>query len=1364
MFDRCGACDRRPRSWSPPPSSGDCEPYVDRAGDSSRCRDDLVRYGDLAGTDREDWQLNEIRDPYPPIQRPSNPARSTAFSLLNVIQPTPMPLCSDLRLATGHWSRTFSPATLCVTILHKLMATNERVSRYLADLAAKYRDDQYIPRLFRTAEEWDKWANQDWRSHRFGSEPDLEAILEQRRLVILGEPGSGKSTIASAAVRVGLARGWVPVLVSLRGYRGNLKTLIAETIPADVLADVVADQTTQVLFVLDGFDEVADEYIDHLLKDLAELEGEPNARMLLTSRQAFFVNRRHRFSTSIATYYLLEFSEDDINVFVDRRSPKRREFMEAANAAHLTRELSNPLVLDALVSLFEAKGVLGRTRSDAIEHVIDKTLASRPTSNPKRERQALRMLALTMEIAARNELLEAEAVRVLATAFRMPDDQAKQLLDELTQSILIRTSNGYTFQMRSFGEYLAASELADVRERDRLLEPLFLDRTREPHDSWRNAVSYLVEMNRGARSYFTWKHPDWLVTSSAGIFGEDERTELVLRLMDQLKERREYLTHHPLVRAFDLARFVTPAVSDHLRGALDSTDDVEVANAILLLGAARVVEVSERALELGLDPGRSLHIRHSALNALDWIGRPEMIPRLLDIADLDEATTVSRIDTAGALMDIAHTCVVLEYLAKTETTMSAAYYRFRELSTAEEFEAVLDALLRLDPGLSTSRLNIYLEPTWPAMVRAWHSRLIPKVVSLLLIAGDDDEHEFADKMAEALLKLNDRGAAIGHELVIELVRRKQEPKGFPRVVPQLVSVADAEWLCAQPNCDEIVSYFRAFGSSEVRQFLFSKLPARTSDERIGEELRKWETQRAAEERRMSALLQTLHQSHEPLQLLKALFQLQSDKWPDLSDDQRQVLRSAVEERLAGLGLSNRIVWQTDNSWQSPRELHGLLKVLEHYALRLADDRILVQALRAREVSVVARYHERFGLAAPAIADVEAMLAGTNLSTGALESVLEFVAKSGIHTAAMLSALQALLVGNRSDQLKLTVVAGLAQTSGGVAVLAANHNVLPDAVKRAAENHLLDAQHPPTIYRRLAQLESDPGLLASGNVERHFGHPLEWLGRITLPLAWNSLKRLRRTALQNSFEWPLRIITNTMAKIDQIRLSQVILEQVDVAPASWQPHQRTQAIQHERDGKIAAAQATPFERILERIRAFSTMERFKLWVEGPKDISAGEVLIKRVAGDAVDVVVQSIGGWAQVLSADWSPAPMSNGCSDVLVLLDGDRARDWTKSGNPIHPDTEMKEVIRKFRQFDIEYHILERYALENYFSQSAYEQVIGSGTAQYFPLDPSKSVESQIPGYQKRLNGDLATATDLSELAGTDLGRLLEGVRRRIAE
>lgn len=237
----------------------------------------------------------------------------------------------------------------------------------------------------------------------------------------------------------------------------------------------------------------------------------------------------------------------------------------------------------------------------------------------------------------------------------------------------------------------------------------------------------------------------------------------------------------------------------------------------------------------------------------------------------------------------------------------------------------------------------------------------------------------------------------------------------------------------------------------------------------------------------------------------------------------------------------------------------------------------------------------------------------------------------------------------------------------------------------------------------------------------------------------------------------------MAAIDSLALPAVILEQIPSTPAGWQPIQRIRALEYERDGKIRAAQLTPSERVLERLQAFSSMNRFKLWVEGPNDLPPADSLTRKLPGVAGNLVVQQIGGWGTVLSANWSPRGLGDGCSDFMMLFDGDRARDWTQSGHPVRPTREIQLVIEKLERYNIEYHILERYAIENYFPQSAFEHVMGQPLGAYFSLDPSRSVESQLPGYRKEMNGQLADATTLADLNGTDLGPLLERIRERVA-
>jgi predicted NACHT family NTPase len=173
------------------------------------------------------------------------------------------------------------------------MPMTDRLREYLRQLVTEHRDDLYIPRVFRRAEDWDKWAGHDWRGHRFGNEPGLLALLEQRRVIVLGEPGCGKSTLASAAVRSAIDKAWVPVLLKLREYKGDLSTQIRNTLPDAVREDVLSDPSTPLLFVPDGFDEVPSELVSRLLEDLTRLERQrPDARLILTSRQAFFINQQ----------------------------------------------------------------------------------------------------------------------------------------------------------------------------------------------------------------------------------------------------------------------------------------------------------------------------------------------------------------------------------------------------------------------------------------------------------------------------------------------------------------------------------------------------------------------------------------------------------------------------------------------------------------------------------------------------------------------------------------------------------------------------------------------------------------------------------------------------------------------------------------------------------------------------------------------------------------------------------------------------------------------------------------------------------------------------------------------------------------
>ena len=515
--------------------------------------------------------------------------------------------------------------------------TGNDFNRYVDDIQRRWPVSFWLARSFRTAKEWDRWSSFEYRVRASGVDPEiqLDNVLYHRYAVVLGEAGSGKSIVARKAIELAAQRGLIPIFLPLAEYSGDLPTLIRKHSSHEALrATSIEGTPAPHLYIFDGYDEVAADRFKDLVCEINVLvQSEPDSRILLTSRQAFFIGRQTQLAQPFQVFYILDFSDDDVDAVIRNAGVDRTAFHNAAQLSHLSQELGNPLVLDALLKLFQARGTIGQTRSDAIQHVVDSVLESRPTSNLRGQKRALRMLAIAMEVAARNQLSDEESIAVLRRALRIDAAAARTLLDELTQSVLVRTPGGYRFQLHSYGEYLAAEELSEIQETDRILRLMYLDNTLRPSDSWRNCVSYLMERHRGIRSIFSRRFPDWTLTSSPAAFDEQDRTTIVRELLALLIREKVYLFRHPTIRVLYFARFVPDVMLPELRLAVESTNDIEAANTAVLLAACGDKAMADRLLALALDTTKNAYVRNSALVAYDQIGTPASVSQLLDIQD-----------------------------------------------------------------------------------------------------------------------------------------------------------------------------------------------------------------------------------------------------------------------------------------------------------------------------------------------------------------------------------------------------------------------------------------------------------------------------------------------------------------------------------------------------------------------------------------------------------------------------------------------------------------------------------------------------------------------------------------------------------
>ena len=117
--------------------------------------------------------------------------------------------------------------------------TAEELQQYLAQLSRTLPLDRYVERRFTALEETAKIPVDmefQFRGMLRDREPKLADVLKHSRVLILAEPGGGKSVVACAAVHeLARTKERVPIFAELKGYRSDLSLLITKAAPAAVL-------------------------------------------------------------------------------------------------------------------------------------------------------------------------------------------------------------------------------------------------------------------------------------------------------------------------------------------------------------------------------------------------------------------------------------------------------------------------------------------------------------------------------------------------------------------------------------------------------------------------------------------------------------------------------------------------------------------------------------------------------------------------------------------------------------------------------------------------------------------------------------------------------------------------------------------------------------------------------------------------------------------------------------------------------------------------------------------------------------------------------------------------------------------------
>ena len=242
-------------------------------------------------------------------------------------------------------------------------------------------------------------------------------------------------------------------------------------------------------------------------------------------------------------------------------------------------EASIPFVLSELAKVFRTHRRLENSRSENLAVVTDELLAKRTRFGVSRQRSALQLLGLGMELYSRNELTIGEATRLLAAGLATSHGEASALLDDLTQTILLHTGTAIRFQVRSFGEYFAARRLESV-PLARVLDYCCFRGTHVLNPTWGNTVSYLIEISPAVRSYFVKEEPEWVLPSSPACLTTAQRLQTVRGVIERLASAGQDLLGSASVSYLRLGRLLTAGDIDWLRRRFSGPEVARRANAV----------------------------------------------------------------------------------------------------------------------------------------------------------------------------------------------------------------------------------------------------------------------------------------------------------------------------------------------------------------------------------------------------------------------------------------------------------------------------------------------------------------------------------------------------------------------------------------------------------------------------------------------------------------------------------------------------------------------------------------------------------------------------------------------------------------
>jgi formylglycine-generating enzyme required for sulfatase activity len=384
--------------------------------------------------------------------------------------------------------------------------------------------DTYVPLTARTElPKWETWTQEERLSER---RPILDILRENDGLIILGDPGAGKTTFLKY-LALKLASGkdsdlnldvQLPVLIPLSAYAAQIAkqdirldkfaTRYFQARVTDLPLNVMLKEALKqggALILLDGIDTVANErlrrkVINRVMDFYASHRREGN-RFVLTSRIVGYQEVRPSVP-GLVECTLENFNNEEIEIFVDKwtaaiekvapghgklvKLETRQEQLDLLKAIRrnpsVRRLASNPLLLTILALMKRRGAILPEHRVQLYDQYVDNLIkswnqvrsldrTSKRDLDVTKTVRVLAPLALWMRETSPGLVKQGDLQQKLPQIYQELGEEkqsARQFLKDVREYACLLVEKGarqYGFIHQTFEEYLAAVGIARLGQR-----------------------------------------------------------------------------------------------------------------------------------------------------------------------------------------------------------------------------------------------------------------------------------------------------------------------------------------------------------------------------------------------------------------------------------------------------------------------------------------------------------------------------------------------------------------------------------------------------------------------------------------------------------------------------------------------------------------------------------------------------------------------------------------------------------------------------------------------------------------------------------------------------------------------------------